>query len=184
MKQVPKLNILDEKNKVLREKSFNVTFPLSDEDKKTIDDMLLYLELSQIKEYYEKYNLRPGMGMAFIQLGIKKNIFVVVYEKDEGKFEKYVIINPKLISHSEELVYVGEGEGCLSVNRETEGIVPRYARINIEYNDIDGNKKTIRVREELSVAFQHEMDHLNGILFIDKIDKNDPYKNIDNMREI
>lgn len=184
MKKVPQLNILDEKHKILREKSSEVTFPLSEDDNKIIDDMLIYLELSQIKEYYEKYNLRPGMGMAFIQLGIKKNIFVVVYEKYEGKFEKYVIINPKLISHSEELVYVGEGEGCLSVNRETEGIVPRYARINIEYNDINGNKKTIRVREELSVAFQHEMDHLNGILFVDKIDKNDPYKNIDKMREI
>lgn len=184
MKKVPQLNILDEKHKILREKSSEVVFPLSEDDKKLINDMLIYLELSQIKEYYEKYNLRPGMGMAFIQVGIKKNIFVIVYEKDEGKFEKYVIINPKLISHSEELVYVGEGEGCLSVNRDTEGIVPRYARINIEYNDINGNKKTIRVREELSVAFQHEMDHLNGILFIDKIDQNDPYKNIDKMREI
>ena len=184
MRVVPDIKILDEKHKILHSVSEEVTFPLSSEDKKLIEDIKEYLELSQIEEYYKKYNLRPGMGLAFIQLGIKKRIFVVVYEVDDNEFEYYTIINPKIISHSEELIYVGEGEGCLSVNRDIEGIVPRYARINLEYNDIDGNKKKIRVREDLSVAFQHEIDHLNGILFVDKIDKKNPYKDKDFMREI
>ena len=182
--KLPKINILDEKNKILRTKSQPVTFPLSDEDKNLIQDIIDYLTMSQIKEYYEKYDLRPGMGLAFIQIGIPKNIFVVVEEIDEEEFQSYVIINPKIISHSEELVYVGEGEGCLSVNREVEGIVPRYARMKIAYQDIDGNHQEIRVREDISIAFQHEMDHLNGILFVDKIDKKNPYKNKDKMREI
>lgn len=181
---VPNIKILDEKNPILRTKSKEVTFPLSDSDKQTIKDIVNYLKLSQIKEYYEKYNLRPGMGLAFIQLGIKKRIFVIVYEKDDNEFETYVVINPRLLSNSEELVYIAEGEGCLSVNREVCGIVPRYARINIEYYDEEGNKHIKRMREELSVAFQHEMDHLDGILFVDKIDKKDPYKNMDKMREI
>ena len=181
---LPKIKILDEIDKTLRIKSKEVTFPLSSEDKKTIEDMVTYLTMSQIEEYYKKYNLRPGMGLAFIQLGIPKNIFVVVEEVDDEVFENYVIINPKIISHSEELIYVGEGEGCLSVNRDVEGIVPRYARMKISYQDIDGNHKEIRVREDISVAFQHEMDHLNGILFIDKIDKKNPYKNKEKMREI
>ena len=124
------------------------------------------------------------MGLAFIQLGIPKNIFVIVNEVAEEQFENYVIINPKMLSHSEELVYIGEGEGCLSVNREVEGIVPRYARMRISYQDENGEKKEIRVREEVSVAFQHEMDHLNGILFVDKIDKRNPFKDQDKMREI
>ena len=182
--KLPNLKILDEKNKTLRLKSQNVVFPLSEDDKKTIQDIIDYLTMSQIKEYYEKYNLRPGMGLAFIQLGMPKNIFVIVEEVDEEVFENYVIINPKMLSHSEELIYVGEGEGCLSVNREVDGIVPRYARMTISYQDIEGNVKNIRVREDLSVAFQHEMDHLNGILFIDKIDKNNPYKDKEKMREI
>lgn len=182
--KLPNLKILDEVDKTLRRHSQEVKFPLSKEDKQTIEDIITYLTMSQIEEYYEKYNLRPGMGLAFIQLGIPKNIFVIVEEVDEGKFENYIVINPKMLSHSEELIYVGEGEGCLSVNREVEGIVPRYARMTISYQDIDGNKKEIRVREDISVAFQHEMDHLNGILFIDKIDKKDPYKNKDKMREI
>lgn len=62
------------------------------------------------------------------------------------------------------------GEGCLSVNREIEGHVKRYARVRIEGYDLDGNKIMIRARDELSIAFQHEIDHLNGILFYDRID--------------
>lgn len=182
--KLPQIKILDEIDKKLRQKSKNVEFPLSEEDKKTIQDMLDYLKMSQIEKYYKKYDLRPGMGLAFIQLGIPKNIFVIVEEIDDEKFQNYIIINPKIISHSEELIYVGEGEGCLSVNRDVEGIVPRYARMNVEYQDIEGNTKQIRVREDISVAFQHEMDHLNGILFIDKIDKKNPFKNKDKMREI
>jgi len=184
MMKLPQINILDEKDKKLREKSIDVTFPLSKEDKDLINDIITYLTMSQIEKYYKKYDLRPGMGLAFIQLGIPKNIFVIVEEVDDEVFENYVIINPKIISHSEELIYVGEGEGCLSVNRDIEGIVPRYARMKISYQDIDGNKQEIRVREDISVAFQHEMDHLNGILFIDKIDKKNPFKNKEKMREI
>ena len=181
---LPKIKILDEKDKTLRKISNEVTFPLSKEDRQTIKDIETYLTISQIEKYYEKYNLRPGMGLAFIQLGIPKNIFVIVEEVDDEKFKNYVIINPKMLSHSEELIYVGEGEGCLSVNREVTGIVPRYARMTISYQDIDGNNKQIRVREDISVAFQHEMDHLNGILFVDKIDKKNPFKDKDKMREI
>ena len=182
--KLPDIKILDEKHKILRTTSKEVEFPLSNEDKKTIEDIITYLTMSQIEKYYTKYDLRPGMGMAFIQLGIPKNIFVIVEEIDDEKFRNYVIINPKMVSHSEELIYVGEGEGCLSVNREVEGIVPRYARMTITYQDMDGKKQEIRVREDISVAFQHEMDHLNGILFVDKIDKKNPFKDKDKMREI
>ncbi len=181
---LPKIKILDEKNKILHTVSKEVTFPLSDDDKNTIQDALKYLEMSQIDEYIKKYHLRSGMGLAFIQLGIPKRIFVIVNEIEDGKFEKYVIINPKMISHSEEKIYVEEGEGCLSVNRPVNGIVPRYARCKIEAYDENGELFTYRVREDLSIAFQHEMDHLDGILFVDKIDPKNPYKNKNQMRSI
>ena len=177
-------DILHEKEKILHQKSEEVTFPLSKEDKKTIKDIIELLTNSQIPELAEKYDLRPGMGLAAVQLGIKKRYFVVVHEYDEGKFDNYVIINPKIISTSEEMIYVGEGEGCLSVNRETCGIVPRHARITLEAYDEEGRKIKVRGREELAIAFQHEMDHLNGIMFTDRIDKKDPFKNKDLYREI
>lgn len=181
---VPDIKILDESNKVLHQVSKEVTFPLDAETKKIIDDSLDYLEKSQIKEYSEKYDLRPGMGLSFVQLGILKRIFVISEEIEEGKFNRYVVINPKIVSQSEELIYVGEGEGCLSVNREVEGIVPRHARMTVDAFDENGDEYRIRVREDISVAFQHEIDHLNGILFVDKIDKKNPYKNKNLMREI
>ena len=178
-------DILDEKDKKLREISKEVTFPLSDEDKKTIDLMIEYLTNSQIEEYEKKYDLRPGMGMAAIQLGIPKRYFVVVHEQEvKETFKNYILINPKIISTSEEMIYVEEGEGCLSVNREVEGIVPRHARVTIEGYDVNGNKIKVRGREELAVAFQHELDHLDGILFTDKIDKKNPYKYADVYRAI
>ena len=184
MEKLPKIKILDEKNKILRTKSKEVTFPLPEEDKKRINDMLTYLEMSQIDETREYYNLRAGMGLSYIQIGIPKRIFVISEEIEKGKFERHIIINPKIKSTSEEMVYIEEGEGCLSINRPTEGIVPRHARITIEAYDEDGKLYNIRVREELAVCFQHELDHLNGILFVDRIDPKNPYKNKDKMRAI
>ena len=182
--KVPDIKILDEKEKILHQVSKEVTFPLDKDTKKLIKDSMDYLEMSQIEEYSEKYNLRPGMGLAFVQLGHLQRIFVIVNEVEDGKFERYVVINPKIISQSEEMVYVGEGEGCLSVNRDVEGIVPRCARITVDAFDEDGNEYTLRVREELAVAFQHEIDHLNGILFPERIDPKDPFKDAESMREI
>ena len=181
---IPDIKILDEKDKLLHKVSKEVTFPLPEEDKKLIKDALEYLKLSQIEDISEEYGLRPGMGLAFPQLGKLKRIFVICNEVDKGEFENYVIINPKIVSHSEEMIYVEEGEGCLSVNREVDGIVPRYARAKIEAYDEEGNLFTYRVREDLAIAFQHEIDHLNGILFVDKIDKKNPYKDADKYRAI
>lgn len=177
-------DILDEKDSRVRAKNIDVTFPLTKEEKKLIYDMLEHLYLSQIEEEAKKYNLRPGMGLAGPQVGVNKNFFVICYEEKENTFKDYILINPKLISHSEELIFASGGEGCLSVNRDIEGIIPRYARVTVEGFDENGKKVKYRVREELAIAFQHEMDHLNGILFYDHIDPKNPYKNIDYMREI
>ena len=177
-------DILDEKDKRLRLVSKDVTFPLSKEDKKVINEMVEYLTNSQIERLAEKYDLRPGMGMAAIQLGIPKRFLTIVHEVDEEEFDTYIICNPKIISNSAEKIYVEMGEGCLSVNRDVDGIVPRYARVTVEGYDVDGNKIRIRAKEELAIAFQHEIDHLNGIIFTDYIDKKNPYKDADKYRAI
>ena len=177
-------DILDEKEKCLHEKSHEVTFPLSKKQKQTVKDIIEFLTNSQIPEMAEKYDLRPGMGLTPVQLGIMERYIVIVHEYDEGKFDNYVVFNPKLISNSEEIIYVGEGEGCLSVNREVCGIVPRYARVTMEAYDMEGRKIHVRAREELAICFQHELDHLNGILFTDHIDPKNPFKGKDQMRGI
>ena len=119
--------------------------------------------------------------MAAIQIGVLKRYIVIVHEVEDG-FDSYIMVNPKIVSNSEEIIYVDGGEGCLSVNRDCDGIVPRYARVTVEGYDTEGNKIRVRAREELAIAFQHEIDHLNGILFIDKLDTD--YKNIEQYRAI
>lgn len=173
--------ILDEKDKRLRVVSKEVTFPLTKEDKKLIDTMIEYLHDSQIDEIAQEYDLRPGMGLSAIQLGVAKRFFVVVDEisdpdAEEKEFDTYILINPRIISNSMEKIYVEEGEGCLSVNRPVEGIVPRYARVTVEAYDMEGRKINVRAREDLAICFQHEIDHLNGVLFIDHIDPKNPFK--------
>ena len=179
-----KLNILDEKDKRLRIVSEEIAFPITKEDKKLIQHMIDELTYSQIEEYEKKYNLRPGMGLAYPQLGINKRVIVIVHEVEDGVFDNYVVLNPKIVSNSEEMIAAEAGEGCLSVNREVDGHVPRYARVTVEGYDEDGNKIRIRAREELSIGFQHEIDHLNGIIFYDRIDKNKPFYTEDEMRLI
>lgn len=178
------LKILDESDKRLRVKSEKVTFPLSTEYKKLIKQIIKHLKYSQIEETQKKYNLRPGMGLAFVQLGIHKQIIVIVEEVEENVFENYVVINPEIVSHSVEKIAAKAGEGCLSVNREIDGHVTRYARVTIKGFDENGNELKIRAREELAIAFQHEIDHLNGILFYDRIDKNKPFLTDEEIRFI
>lgn len=176
--------ILDEKDKRLRQISKEVTFPLSKDEKQTIDDVMTYLKYSQIEKYAKKYNLRAGWGMSAIQIGIDKRWFVIVEELEDGSFKNYFFANPKIISNSTEMIYVEQGEGCLSVNRDVKGIVPRYARITVEAQDTNGNKFTMRLREDIAICVQHEMDHLEGMLFFDRIDKKNPFKGMNIYRGI
>ena len=84
--KLPKIKILDEKHKILHQKSQEVTFPVSEEDRKLAEDTIKYLEMSQDEEIAKKYNLRAGMGMAFVQLGKLKRIFVIANERDDHTF--------------------------------------------------------------------------------------------------
>lgn len=179
-----KLDILDEKDKRLRKVSVDAKLPLSNEYKNIIEQIITELTYSQIEEYEKMYNLRPGMGLAFPQLGINERIIVIVHESDEGKFDNYVVVNPKIVSASNEMIAAEAGEGCLSVNRDVDGHILRNARVTVEGYDVDGNKIKIRAREELAIAFQHEIDHLNGILFYDRIDKNKQFYSEDEIRLI
>ena len=184
MKMFKKVEILDEKDKRLRIKSVPFDTPVTKEEKQLVDDMVKHLTYSQIEEYEKKYDLRPGMGLAFPQVGINKRLIVIVNEYQKGKFEEFIVVNPKIVSHSEEMIAADTGEGCLSVNREVEGHVPRYARVTVTGLDLDGVPIKIRAREELSIAFQHEIDHLDGIIFYDRINKKKPFFNENEIRLI
>lgn len=171
-------DIVREGHPTLRRKADEVTFPLSTENRKLSEDLLAYLINSHDDETAEKYGLRPGIGLAAPQVNQSKRIFALHITEEEGDLTNFIAINPKIVSHSVEKTYLSTGEGCLSVDRDIEGYVPRHKRITIEAFDVDGNKVKKRLRGLSAVAFQHELDHLNGVMFYDYIDKNNPFKEI------
>lgn len=173
-------DIVREGHPVLRKVATEVTFPLSDEDKKLCHDLLEYIITSQDDELSIQYGLRPGIGLAAPQVNITKRIFALHIAEEGKKPLSIVAINPKIISHSVELTYLTSGEGCLSVDRDVEGFVPRYARITIKAFDQDGQEYKMRLKGLQAIAFQHELDHLNGIMFYDHIDQKAPFREIPN----
>ena len=95
-------DIIKEGNPILRQKCCDVEFPLTETDEKTIKNMIEYLINSQDDELANKYNLRPGVGLAAPQIGINKKILVILAYDEEGNLHFYPMINPKLLSYSEE----------------------------------------------------------------------------------
>lgn len=173
-------DIIKEDNPNLRKKSKEVSLPLSEEDINTLLKMNEYLKNGYDEEKAEKYNIRPGVGLSAIQIDVLKRMFIIMGYDENNNFHHYGVINPKIISHSEQLTFLETGEGCLSIDRVTMGFVHRPKRITItcdlfDFKTYETKKTTLRIKDYLAVVFQHEYDHLNGILFIDHINKQNPF---------
>ena len=173
-------DIVREGHPALRTRAEEVTFPLSEEDRRLAHDMLEYLINSQNPEMAEKYNLRGGIGLAANQVNVLKRMFALHVEDERGEQLSFVAINPRIVSHSVEQTYITSGEGCLSVDRNVPGYVPRYARITVKFMTVDGEERKMRLSGIAAIAFQHELDHLNGVMFYDRIDDKDPFSDIPN----
>ncbi|ADE19523.1 peptide deformylase [Mycoplasma crocodyli] len=164
--------------KVLREKSKDVPIPLLPEDVELAEKMIYHIDDSQ----KEGSKFRAGVGVAAVQYGILKNVFYVHvrdFDKDIEIFRD-VLFNPKIISKSETLTALSDGEGCLSVSESwpgQSGLVHRSARIVVEaYSYMQKKVVEFDVFGYVAIVFQHELDHLEGKLFIDRIDKKNPWK--------
>ena len=108
----------------------------------------------------------PGIGLAAIQVGVEKRIIVMdISNDDDEPFPRY-FVNPEIIWVSEEMTTYKEG--CLSVP-EQYADVERHAQCRVNYLDYDGNEQVLEADGLLSICIQHEMDHLEGILFIDHL---------------
>lgn len=163
---------------ILRKQLAPVPIPVTEETKTELECMLAYLRNSQDPELAKKYKLRPGSGLSANQVGMNKRMFAALYQTEKGETIELKLINPKLISHSANTIYLPEGEGCLSVNKEIRGHVPRYERIKVQAFDVDGEKHTYTFKGYSAILVQHEMDHLDGIMFFDRINKEKPFLNL------
>ena len=128
----------------------------------------------------EKYKIRPGVGIAAPQVGVKKRMFAMnavdFLDEKQTKYS-YTVINPEIIAKSDLMVYLPGGEGCLSVNRNTEGLVtPRHYKIIVKcalFDTVNEKIKNVKLTLEgyPAIVFQHENDHLDGIMYVDKMFK-------------
>ena len=145
------------------------TFPDSILREKTVAVTVFDQELGETtKSMLETMYVSSGIGLAAIQAGILKKIIVIDLksgEEENSQREPHVFINPKIVSQSGSTV---SEEGCLSVI-EFRGEITRAEKITVEYQDVKGKNKTIDAEDMMSICLQHEIDHLNGVLFIDHL---------------
>lgn len=176
-----KIKLVKDSNPIMRNKSLPVALPLSKEDKQTLDAMSEYLKNSQSEEYRKRYNIREGVGLAAIQIGLLKRMFVVRYPIDEENEVHYQLVNPQILETSVRKCALQNGEGCLSVDNEHPGLVHRFFKIKIQAFDALQNKNVvITTRGFDAVVLQHEYDHLNGTFYYDHINNNDPFAQLNN----
>lgn len=160
----------------IRTKSEPVPLPLSKEDSELLNAMITYVRNSQDDEIAEKEQLRAAVGIAAIQLGIPKQLIAVSVPTEEG-CDEYALANPKIVSESVQNAYLAQGEGCLSVLEEHQGLVYRHARITVKGYDLLRNEHVrIRASGYTAICLQHEIDHLSGVLFYDHINQDEPWR--------
>ena len=147
--------IITEPNKILRQVSKPVE-KVGDEERKLMRDML------------ETMYQANGIGLAAIKIGVPKRIIVMDISKDNEKKDPKYFINP--IIKNKDILKSTYEEGCLSVPNQFAEI-DRPSKCEVEYLDYNGEKKTIKAEGLLATCIQHEMDHLEGILFIDYLSK-------------
>lgn len=170
-------DIIREGHPTLRTVAAPLSFPLKESERQLAADMAEFLRNSQDETLAERYQLRAGVGIAAPQLNHAIQMLAVLvpaeYEEEPPVLE-VVMINPKITRHSVQQSCLRNGEGCLSVDREVPGIVPRHARITVHYYDLDGVAHTIKLKGFPAIVVQHEIDHLNGIMFYDHINSDNP----------
>ena len=175
-------DIIQDGHPCLRQRAEVVEFPMDEGLKEIALAMLEFLKNSQDPEISEKYKLRAGVGLAAPQINISKQLFAMhlpKYDEDGqviGHEISQVFVNPIIKRHSVQAAALSEGEGCLSVNREIPGYVPRPQRITVDYQDLEGNPHSIKLRNYEAIVVQHEIDHLNGVMFYDHINKMAPWQ--------
>ncbi len=170
----------------LRGKSKPIDIPMPEKLRNLLLEMLDYLRLTQDDAFREKHpSVREGVGLAAPQVGKNVRMLVISYDKEpeeEGgepiKVE-YALVNPVITEASEKLCYLSGGEGCLSVDKPHEGRVYRHNKVTVKAYDLLQDKDIVIKAEGYdAIVLQHEIDHLEGILFYDRIDRENPFKDI------
>lgn len=172
--------IIKDPNPLLRKKSEKMTLPLSFEDQQLVDSLYEYVINSTDPELSEKHNLQPAVGIAAPQIGVLKQACAIVVHSydDEGEISdthEFILVNPVILSKSAKQTALSDGEGCLSILDPHPGYVYRSHKIKVRaYDALSKQEIILEANGYLAIVIQHEIDHLNGILFYDHISNTQP----------
>lgn len=168
----------------IRLKAEDLTFPLTKKDYEAISKMVSFVD-SSYDGSYEAHNIRPGVAIASVQINYLKKVIYLHFDDENMVEKKWLLANPKIVYFSDEVIYLNTGEGCLSVPEDRNGYVPRKSKIKVEAIDLFSNTNVIIEESNYSaIVLQHEIDHLNGILYYDHINVLDPYYNKEDWKKI
>lgn len=162
----------------LKKRCKEVKLPFSLKDEKIMENLISYVRKSQNKKIAKKEKLQPAVGLAANQIGECKRMYFIRIKK-ANKIIEYAIVNPEIISFSEQITTLSNGEGCLSVDEQKtnfSGFVPRRHLITVSaYDYFSKEKKIFELSGLESIIFQHEQDHLEGKFFFERINHQDPW---------
>ncbi len=167
-------DLVKDTNKILFKTSKKVPLPLSQNHRDILANMIKHVRVSQDEEQNQNFNLRPAVGIAAIQVGHLLNMFFVKVTNPDNpdRDDEYALINAKIISHTSQLAAIKYGEGCLSVDRDHEGLVRRFYKVIVKgYDYLQKKEVIITARGYLAMVLQHELDHLKGRVYYQHIDK-------------
>ncbi|GHE78161.1 peptide deformylase [Thalassotalea profundi] len=164
----------NKRNNQLSNKIYLLGHPILSNPSSPVEDILSDETQTLIKSLLTTVEQAGGVGIAAPQIGIPKRLFIVCSKPNNRypnapRMQPTAIINPKIIGYKGDIIE--DWEGCLSVP-SLRGLVARHNTIDVEYYDIDGQKHLQEFNGFIARIFQHEIDHLNGISFVDRVSNN------------
>lgn len=131
-----------------------------------IDEKIKELGQDMLDTMYKN----DGIGLAACQVGILKRIIVydIRYIEEDEKKEGHILVNPKITARSKSMIEVEEG--CLSFPDVYDKVL-RHEKITVEYTDLEGKKRKLNAKDMEAVVLQHEIDHLDGVVFLDRVEE-------------
>lgn len=163
-----------------------ISLPLNQEDELAMEKMIDWVRVSQNETLNSSQHLIEAIGIAAPQIGYNSNMYYILLPlvNEDGKINyiEHALINPKISGKSKQLTALKNGEGCLSVDKKHEGLVPRSYKVQVSgYDFLKKEYVNLIARGYEAIVFQHEQDHLEKKLYYHYINQKDPWFKTENL---
>lgn len=178
--------IVKDNQKSLLSECQQITLPLNQSDELIMQKLIDWVRVSQNEKLNSNHEMIEAIGIAAPQIGANVNMYYIllpIFDEESKKtnYFEHALINPKIIAHSKQIAALKHGEGCLSVDKKHQGLVPRSYKIHVTgYDYLKQKNISLTVRGYEAIVFQHEQDHLEKHLYYHHINKDKPWVKAEN----